>query len=112
MGIAAAQQSDYPMMEKIADKLVQKYRTTSCNDLAAQKSQPPTGKQAQMEKAGGRYAPSGPEDARRVPSARSGLDHHALAEGEYVGLAEASMVRNRIRIQACMQNRRRPIIIG
>jgi hypothetical protein len=50
VGIAAAQESDYPLMEKIADKVVQKYRTTSCQDLAAQKSHPSTGKQAQMEK--------------------------------------------------------------
>ena len=50
VGIAAAQQADYPIMEKIADKVVQKYKTSSCQDLAAQKSHPPTGQQAQMEK--------------------------------------------------------------
>ena len=50
VGVAAAQQADYPIMEKIADKVVQKYKTSSCQDLAAQKSHPPTGQQAQMEK--------------------------------------------------------------
>ena len=49
-GIAAAQQADYPIMEKVADKVIQKYQTSSCQDLAAQKSHPSTGQQAQMEK--------------------------------------------------------------
>ena len=49
VGLASAQESHYPVMEKIAQKVVQKYQTSSCQDLAKQKSQPPTGKQAQME---------------------------------------------------------------
>ena len=49
VGLASAQESHYPVMEKIAQKVVQKYQTSSCQDLARQKSQPPTGKQAQME---------------------------------------------------------------
>ena len=47
-GLASAQEQ-YPMMEKIAQKVVQKYQTSSCQDLAKQKSQPPTGKQEQIE---------------------------------------------------------------
>ena len=47
VGIASAQQ--YPVMEKIAQKVVQKYQTSSCQQLAAEKSQPPTGKKAQLE---------------------------------------------------------------
>jgi hypothetical protein len=49
VGLARAQESHYPVMEKLAQKVVQKYQTSSCQDLAKQKSQPPTGKQAQIE---------------------------------------------------------------
>jgi ABC-type Fe2+-enterobactin transport system substrate-binding protein len=48
IGLASAQES-YPMMGKIAQKVIQKYQTSSCQDLAQQKSHPPTGKQAQIE---------------------------------------------------------------
>ena len=48
VGIASAQES-FPIMEKIAQKVVEKYQTSSCQQLAQQKSQPPTGKKAQME---------------------------------------------------------------
>ena len=49
IGLASAQGSPYPVMEKMAQKVVQKYQTSSCQDLAKQKSQPPAGKQAQIE---------------------------------------------------------------
>jgi hypothetical protein len=48
VGLASAQES-YPIMEKVAQKVIQQYQTSSCQDLARQKSQPPTGQQAQME---------------------------------------------------------------
>jgi hypothetical protein len=47
--IANAQQPQYPIMEKIAQKVVEKYQTSSCQQLAQEKSQPPTGKKAQLE---------------------------------------------------------------
>lgn len=47
-GIAGAQES-YPIMEKIANKVIQKYQTSSCEQLAKEKSQPPTGRKAEME---------------------------------------------------------------
>ena len=47
VGSASAQ--DYPIMEKIAQKVVEKYQTSSCQQLAQEKSQPPTGQKAQME---------------------------------------------------------------
>jgi hypothetical protein len=47
VGSASAQ--DYPIMEKIAQKVVEKYQTSSCQQLAQEKSQPPTGKKAQLE---------------------------------------------------------------
>src|SRR5215813_13960225 len=48
VGLAGAQES-YPIMEKVAQKVVEKYQTASCQQLAQQKSQPPTGQKAQIE---------------------------------------------------------------
>ena len=39
----------YPLMEGIAQKLIQKYQGSSCEQLAAEKQQPPDPKQAQMK---------------------------------------------------------------
>jgi len=47
VGIASAQQ--YPIMEKVVQKVIQKYQTSSCQQLAEEKSQPPTGMKAEME---------------------------------------------------------------
>jgi hypothetical protein len=48
VGLARAQAS-YPIMEKAAQKVIEKYQTSSCQELAQQKKQPPTGPKAQME---------------------------------------------------------------
>jgi hypothetical protein len=48
VGIAAAQES-YPIMEKVAERVIQKYQTSSCEQLAMQKSHPPTGERAEIE---------------------------------------------------------------
>ncbi|MGH7802362.1 MAG: hypothetical protein ACREOW_17335 [Thermodesulfobacteriota bacterium] len=40
LGIASAQNS-YPIMEKIAQKVIQKYQTSSCEQLAMEKPQRP-----------------------------------------------------------------------
>jgi hypothetical protein len=48
VGLASAQEH-YPLMEMLAKKVVEKYQTSSCQELAQQKSHPPTGQQAQME---------------------------------------------------------------
>jgi hypothetical protein len=48
VGLASAQES-YPIMEQVAQKIIQKYQTSSCQQLAQQKSQPPIGQKAQME---------------------------------------------------------------
>jgi hypothetical protein len=34
VGVASAQGPDYPVMEKLAQTVVQKYQTSSCQDLA------------------------------------------------------------------------------
>ena len=36
-------------MEQVAQKVIQKYQTSSCQQLAQEKSQPPTGQKAKME---------------------------------------------------------------
>jgi hypothetical protein len=48
VGMASAQES-FPIMEKMAQEVIEKYQTSSCQQLAQQKSQPPTGQKAQME---------------------------------------------------------------
>jgi transposase-like protein len=47
-GIAGAQES-YPLMEKISQIVIQKYQTSSCQQLAMERSQPPTGQKDQMK---------------------------------------------------------------
>ncbi len=41
--------SQYPLMEGIAQKVIQKYQDSSCEQLLAEKKQPPDPKQAQMK---------------------------------------------------------------
>jgi hypothetical protein len=48
VGLASAQES-FPIMEKVAQKVIEHYQTSSCQALAQQKSQPPTGEKAQLE---------------------------------------------------------------
>jgi hypothetical protein len=43
---ASTQQSEYPMMDKIAQKMIDKYQNSSCEDLKAQKQQPTDPQQA------------------------------------------------------------------
>ncbi|HEX7229087.1 MAG TPA: hypothetical protein VF452_01745 [Candidatus Binatia bacterium] len=47
VGIAGAQQ--YPLMDKLADRVVQKYQSSSCQELIAKKSQPQMGKREMIE---------------------------------------------------------------
>src|SRR5262249_58317332 len=47
VGIASAQPK-YPIMEKIAKKVIQKYQPSSCQQLAQAKSQPPSGQKAEL----------------------------------------------------------------
>jgi hypothetical protein len=48
VGLARAQES-FPIMERVAQKVIEKYQTSSCQQLAQQKKQPPTGEKAQIE---------------------------------------------------------------
>lgn len=47
VGVAGAQQ--FPIMDKLADRVVQKYQSSSCQDLIQKKSQPQTGKREMVE---------------------------------------------------------------
>jgi hypothetical protein len=49
LGIASAQQPQYPIMEMVVQKVIQKYQTSSCQQLAEERSHPPTGTKAEME---------------------------------------------------------------
>ena len=47
VGAAGAQQ--FPILDKLADKVVQKYQTSSCQELAQKKSQPQPAKREMIE---------------------------------------------------------------
>jgi len=49
LGIAGAQES-YPVMDRVAQKVIEKYRNSSCQQLAMERSQPPSGQRAEMER--------------------------------------------------------------
>lgn len=44
------QQPEYPIMEKVAQKVIEKYQKSSCADLKGQKQQQPSPEEAQMKK--------------------------------------------------------------
>jgi hypothetical protein len=46
-GVVYAQQ--YPMLDKIAQHVVEKYQNSSCQQLAAERGQKPTGRKAEVE---------------------------------------------------------------
>lgn len=48
-GMGAQGASQYPIADKIADKLIQKYQTSSCQQLAQEKQQPPPAQKEAME---------------------------------------------------------------
>jgi len=49
LSVSIASAQDYPILDKVAQKVIQKYQTSSCQQLAMQKSHPPTGQRAAME---------------------------------------------------------------
>jgi hypothetical protein len=46
---ASPQQSQYPILDKMAQKVIEKYRTTSCADLKAKKEAPKPAQPADQE---------------------------------------------------------------
>ncbi len=49
LGIASAQEERYPIVDRIAQKVIEKYQTSSCQELAMKKAHPPSGKKAAIE---------------------------------------------------------------
>jgi hypothetical protein len=45
----AQQQQQYPIMDKVAQKVIDKYTNSTCEQLAAEKGQKPAGQREQME---------------------------------------------------------------
>ena|ERR1700749_347283 len=48
-GQAGQATSQYPIVDKLADKVIQKYQTESCADLKAKKEQPPPAQESAMK---------------------------------------------------------------
>jgi hypothetical protein len=46
---SAHAQSQYPILDRVAERVIQKYQTSSCQQLAAERGQRPTGRRAEME---------------------------------------------------------------
>jgi hypothetical protein len=44
-----AEAQQYPMLDQIAARVVQKYQTSSCQQLAAERGRPPSGQRAATE---------------------------------------------------------------
>jgi hypothetical protein len=40
---------DHPLVDRLAEKVIQKYESSSCQQLAEQRGHPPTGQRAEME---------------------------------------------------------------
>ena len=49
MPLSTAQQSQYPLMDRLAQKVIQKYQSSSCEDLKAKKQERPDAQQAEMK---------------------------------------------------------------
>jgi hypothetical protein len=49
LGIAGTYAQQYPMLDRVADKVVQKYQTSSCQQIEAQRATPPTAQREEME---------------------------------------------------------------
>ena len=47
--LAQQQQQQYPMLDKVAQKIIDKYSSSTCEQLAASKGEKPTGEKAEME---------------------------------------------------------------
>jgi glucose dehydrogenase len=42
-------QGQYPLLDRVAGRVVQKYQTSSCEQLAAERAHPPAGQREEME---------------------------------------------------------------
>lgn len=49
VGYPAANAQEYPLLDKLAQHVVEKYQNASCQQLAAERGQRPTGRKAEVE---------------------------------------------------------------
>jgi hypothetical protein len=49
LGQQSVQAQQYPMLDRVAQRVVEKYQNSSCQQLAAERGQRPTGRKAEME---------------------------------------------------------------
>jgi hypothetical protein len=49
LGTTRIHAQQYPMLDQLASRVVQKYQTSSCQELAARRARPPSGQRAAME---------------------------------------------------------------
>jgi hypothetical protein len=49
LGITAAYGQQYPIMERVANRAIETYQSSSCQQLAAQRAQRPAGRRQQVE---------------------------------------------------------------
>ncbi len=49
LGIAGLRAQQYPMLDRVADRVVQKYQTSSCGQLAMERGQRPPPQKAEEE---------------------------------------------------------------
>ena len=61
---AIAQSSSYPLIDKLAAKVVSHYENSSCQQIAAQKQQAPSAQQAQAEQKAVQYLHQNPQAAQ------------------------------------------------
>ena len=47
--VAGAQAQQYPMLDRVAEKVVQKYQRSSCQQIAEERAHRPTGQREEME---------------------------------------------------------------
>jgi len=64
----ALAQSPFPIIDKLADKVIAKYQNSSCAQLAAEKGQKPTGEKAAMEEHAVQYMHQNPQAAQHFIS--------------------------------------------
>lgn len=46
---AGAHAQQYPLMDRVAEKIVQKYQTSSCQQIAAERGHPASGRREEIE---------------------------------------------------------------
>jgi hypothetical protein len=62
--LTAVAQNSYPMIDKVADKVIAHYQNSSCQQFQAAKGQPPSGQKAKEEQRAVEYLKQNPQAAQ------------------------------------------------